>query len=207
MGKTVEFWDKTAEKYSKSPIRDEETYNEKLEVTRGYFTPESRVLEFGCGTGTTAINHAPHVKQIVATDISTKMIEIAKEKASAAGIENIEFRSETLKECKEERGTFDVVMAHNILHLLEDPQAACGIAYDLLNPGGAFVTSTACLGDGLPHWRILLFFAKLVGMAPYVKVLRRAELRGYFQNAGFEIDLEWQRKSIAAFIILKKPLA
>lgn len=207
MGKTVDFWDKTAEKYSKSPIRDEETYNEKLEVTRGYFNPESRVLEFGCGTGTTAINHAPYVQHIVATDISGNMIEIAKEKARAANIDNVEFRRETLKECKEENGSLDVVMAHNILHLLEDPQAAVNISYELLKPGGVFITSTVCLGEGLPHWRILLFFGKLFRMVPYVRILKRAELKGFFQNAGFEVELEWERHKAAAFIILRKPRA
>jgi len=206
MPKSAEFWDKAAEKYSKSPIRDEDTYNEKLEVTRRYFEPESRVFEFGCGTGSTALKHAPYVAKILATDISTKMIEIANGKATAAGIENIEFRCETLEDCSEEKGSFDVVMAHNILHLLEDPQSAISIAFDLLKPGGAFVTSTACLGGGLPHWRILLAIGKFLGKVPFVNVLKRETLESYFKDAGFETDLEWRRNSLAAFIVLKKPL-
>jgi cyclopropane fatty-acyl-phospholipid synthase-like methyltransferase len=42
------------------------------------------LLEFGCGTGGTAIIHAPHVKHIRAIDISPRMIEIAKSRAEAA---------------------------------------------------------------------------------------------------------------------------
>ena len=41
------------------------------------------VLEFGCGTGGTAIIHAPYVKHIRAIDISGNMIAIAKGKAEA----------------------------------------------------------------------------------------------------------------------------
>lgn len=207
MVKTAEFWNKAAEKYSKSPIRDEETYNEKLEVSRQYFHPDCRVFEFGCGTGTTAINHAPHVGSILATDISSKMIEIAEAKARAANIENIEFRCEALAQCSEPKGSFDVVMAHNILHLLEDPQAAINTSYELLKPGGALVTSTVCLAGGLPHWRILLFFGRLFRRVPFVNVFSRETLEAYFKEAGFETDLEWHRSKLAAFIVLKKPLA
>ncbi|MEX0962900.1 MAG: class I SAM-dependent methyltransferase [Pseudohongiellaceae bacterium] len=207
MVETAEFWDKMAEKYSKSPIRDEKTYNEKLEVTRRYFNPDSKVFEFGCGTGTTAINHAPYVQYILATDISTNMIAIAREKASSANIGNVEFRAETLNECAQAKGSFDVVMAHNILHLIQDPQTAINTAYELLKPGGAFVTSTACLGEGLPHWRILLFLGKIFGKVPFVNVLKRKQLEQYFSNAGFELDLEWHRHKVSAFIILKKPIA
>ena len=207
MVKTVEFWDKTADKYAKSPIRDEETYNEKLEITRRYFEDDSRVFEFGCGTGSTAIKHAPYVKNIVATDISPKMIEIAKGKAAAENVENIEFRCETPEECREADASFDVVMAHNVLHLLEDPAAAIHVAYRLLKPGGTFVTSTVCLADSFSPWRILLAVGKLFGKVPYVNVLKRETLETYFSDAGFEIDLQWRRQKMAAFIILKKPSA
>ena len=70
MSQTSKFWDKIAEKYAKRPIADEAAYQRKLAVTRDYFRPDMEVLEFGCGTGTTAINHAPYVKHIRATDIS-----------------------------------------------------------------------------------------------------------------------------------------
>ncbi len=207
MVKTVEFWDKTAERYAKSPIRDEQTYNEKLEVTRRYFRDDSRVFEFGCGTGSTAIRHAPYVKSVVATDISGKMIEIAKGKAASENIENIEFRCESPEECTEADASFDVVMAHNILHLLEHPEAAIRVAYRLLKPGGAFVTSTVCLADSFSPWRVLLLVGRLFGKVPYVNVLKRETLDAYFSDAGFEVDLQWNRQKMAAFIILKKPSA
>ena len=36
------------------------------------------VLEFGCGTGSTALTLAPNVRHIQATDVSPKMLEIAR---------------------------------------------------------------------------------------------------------------------------------
>lgn len=205
--KAVEFWDKKAVSYAKSPVGDEATYNEKLETTRHYFTEDSRVFEFGCGTGTTALHHAPFVKKIVATDISSKMIEIARGKAEAAGISNVEFQCATLEDIEAEVGAFDVVMAHNILHLLEDTEQAIKQSYRLLKPGGVFVTSTVCLGDGFSHWRVLLFVGRLFRQVPYVNVLKREELERQLRDAGFELELEWRRAKQAAFIILRKPTA
>jgi len=44
-----------------------------------------QVLEFGRGTGSTAIAHALYVKHIHATDVSSKMFEITQGKADANG--------------------------------------------------------------------------------------------------------------------------
>ena len=59
MNQSVKFWDKIADKYSKQPIVDEASYQKKLQITQEYFKPDMEVLEFGCGTGSTAIIHAP----------------------------------------------------------------------------------------------------------------------------------------------------
>ena len=59
MNQSAKFWDKIAERYSRRPIADEAAYHRKLQVTREYFHPDMQVLEFGCGTGSTAIEHAP----------------------------------------------------------------------------------------------------------------------------------------------------
>ena len=56
------FWDRMAKGYAKSPVKDQAAYEKKLEITRGCFPPDAEVLEFGCGTGSTALLHAPHVK-------------------------------------------------------------------------------------------------------------------------------------------------
>ena len=206
MVQTAKFWDKSAEKYAKSPIRDEEGYKKKLEATRKYFTPDSEVFEFACGTGTTAIAHASYVKHITAVDISSKMVEIAQAKATDAGIENVTFKQSTIEEFELNGEPFDVIMAHSILHLLEDPQDVIKKVFRMLKPDGAFVTSTVCLGDSTSFWRVAVPVARFFRAIPYVNMLKRSELEKYFENAGFEIDYQWERqKKQAAFIIARKP--
>jgi SAM-dependent methyltransferase len=97
-------------------------------------------------------------------------------------------------------------MGHNILHLLEDPEAALTKVYSLLKPGGVFVSSTVCLGDSKSLWRVLIPIGRLFGRIPYVNILARKDLDRYFEIAGFEIDFQWERrKKQAAFIIARRP--
>lgn len=133
------------------------------------------------------------------------MIEIARKKAGAANVTNVDFQCSSLEDFPATNASFDVVMAHNILHLLKDPEQAIRISYRLLKPGGELVTSTGCLGDSFSHWRVMLVIIKILRIAPYVNVLKPVTLENYFSNAGFEVDLEWRRKKQAAFITLKNP--
>ena len=87
----AEFWDRVAPRYSQQPISDTESYARKLAETQALMRPDMRVLELGCGTGSTALKHAPHVSHIDATDVSATMIAIAREKAEQAGINPIDF--------------------------------------------------------------------------------------------------------------------
>ncbi len=88
----AEFWDRVAPGYSKRPISDSDSYARKLAATQALMRPNMKVLEFGCGTGSTALEHAPHVTHIEATDVSAGMIAIARQKAEDAGINNVSFR-------------------------------------------------------------------------------------------------------------------
>ena len=74
------FWDRTSRKYAKAAISDQAGYERTLERTRALLGPDDRVLELGCGTGTTALRLAGDVQSYCATDISAEMIAIAEKK-------------------------------------------------------------------------------------------------------------------------------
>jgi ubiquinone/menaquinone biosynthesis C-methylase UbiE len=205
MDREAAFWNKLADKYSRQPISDEAAYQKKLEVTRKYFQPDMEVLEIGCGTGTTAIAHAPFVGHIRATDLSTRMVEIAKDKAEAAGIDNVTFEALSVDALDVPGASIDVVMAHSILHLLEDKERAIADIHNMLKPGGVFVTSTACIRDMMLPLRLMIPVGRFLRLFPLVQVFSVAELKDSLESAGFEIDYEWQpKKSAAAFIICRK---
>ena len=205
MNQSTKFWDKIAERYSKRPVADETSYQKKLQATREYFQPDMEVLEFGCGTGSTAITHAPYVKHIQAIDISTKMIEIAQRKADAENIQNITFKQSTIEEFSGPDQTFDVVLGLSILHLLENKEKAIAKVHQMLKPGGIFVSSTTCLGDTMKFFKIIAPIGKFLGLMPLVQVFTVKELENSFTDASFEIDYQWQPdKGKATFIVAKK---
>ncbi|MGI9341489.1 MAG: class I SAM-dependent methyltransferase [Gammaproteobacteria bacterium] len=205
MSRPAKFWDRIAERYAKRPIADEAAYERKLEITRKYLRPDMHVLEFGCGTGSTAILHAPHVERIHAIDISAKMLDIAKRRADEAGVGNVNFDQLTLEQLGATEESFDAVLGLSILHLLDDKDAAIAEVHRLLKPGGVFISSTACIGDMAKIFGLILPVGAFLGAIPRVKVFTRTELETSLNDAGFEIDQAWQPgKGKAVFIVAKK---
>jgi len=205
MDQSTKFWDKIAERYSKQPVADEAAYQNKLQVTREYFQPDMEVLEFGCGTGSTTIAHAPYVKHIHAIDLSSKMIEIAQGKVEAEKVTNVTFERSTIDDFSVSDQTLDVVLALSILHLLENKEEVIAKVHRMLKPDGIFVTSTACLGDTMKYVKLIAPIGKFLGLMPLVKVFTTKELEYNFADAGFQIDYQWQPvKGKAVFIVAKK---
>lgn len=200
------FWDRIARKYAAEPIADEATYQHKLEKTRECFTPDSRVLEFGCGTGSTALLHAPFVKEIIATDLSDGMIEIALERAAEAGVDNVRFQAVDVADLAEPNESFDVVLGLNVLHLLPNRREVMTQSYDLLKPGGAFITSTACLGDGMWFLALIKPIMRLFRGWPDFQIFREARLIDEMRQAGFDITYSHRPvKAPTVFVIARKP--
>ncbi len=206
MSQSSSFWDRHAEGYAKRPVADQAAYEKKLRVSRDYFGPDMQVLEFGCGTGTTALAQAPFVKHIRAIDFSAKMIEIAERKRKAAAVENLRFEQATLNDLDLPDESFDAVMGHSILHLLEDKEAAIAKVYRLLKPGGVFISSTVCIADFMAWIRFIAPIGRVLGLLPLVKVFGQKDLEASLTAAGFAIDYAWTpRKGKGVFIVARKP--
>ncbi|MFW2403492.1 MAG: class I SAM-dependent methyltransferase, partial [Gammaproteobacteria bacterium] len=166
--------------------------------------PDMQVLEFGCGTGSTAIAHAPYVQHIRAIDVSANMIEIAQDKARVDGIENVTFEKLAIEELDVPDASFDAVLGLSILHLLEDKEAVIARVHRILKPGGVFVSSTACIGDSMKYFRVIAPVLSFIGL-PSVTVFKVEELEQSLTAAGFTIDHQWQPgRGAAVFIVAIK---
>ena len=192
MKTATEFWDAAAEKYSKAAIEDMDGYNYTLDRTRSYLKPTDIVLEVGCGTGSTALLLAPSVKHITGTDVSGNMIKIANDKVQQEGTQNISFAALDVFDDSQDQGPYDVVLAHNLLHLLEDVPAAINRFNGLLKPGGLFISKTFCQDGGKLSFKMKLMMmalpiAQMLGKAPFVNMMSITELETMISNSGFEI--------------------
>ena len=198
-----QFWNKSAKRYVKSPIKDIATYEKKLAITRQYLKVTDRILEFGCGSGATAILHAPFVEQIVASDISEVMIAIAQQNAQQAGIDNIQFTLGTLADSQAE-SPFDAILGLNVLHLLDDVDAAIDAIYQQLAPEGLFISSSSLIGEVNFVFRGLISAMQLFGLAPAVSRFTEAELISKLVERGFRIEQQWRSSHESVFIVARK---
>ena len=97
-------------------------YNETGRIVAREIKKDDIVLECACGTGAISVMIAPECRFLYAADISAGMRKKCTEKCSCfdnvivckADIMNIQSRDER----------FDKVVAGNIIHLLDSPQAA-----------------------------------------------------------------------------------
>lgn len=201
---SADFWDQIAPRYSKQPISDTQTYARKLAETQALMRPDMTVLEFGCGTGSTALEHAPHVGRIDATDLSAGMIEIGRRKAEQAGIHNVRFVQSGI-EGYESDEPYDMVLALNLLHLVPDRTAALGKIFTLLKPGGVFVSSTVCLSDRMWYLRPVIPLMQWLGKAPYVSFVKASAMLQQVEAAGFNVQEQWTHgRANSLFVIARK---
>lgn len=205
MVSSSKFWDKLAEKYSKQPIKDIDAYEAALARTKSYLSDEYRALEIGCGTGSTAVLLSSHVKQLVATDISKNMIDIGIQKAKDKNISNIDFLQAEVFDDRLAPQSFDVILAHNILHLLEDLPQAMERLSELLKPGGLLISKTPCLGENSSMLKVAVIIMKMLGKAPYVGFVKGKELEDLMLEKGFTVVEKGQypEKSHSHYFVVK----
>lgn len=183
-------WNFFARRYARQPVPDAAAYEKKLAQTRALLQPDWTVLEFGCGTGSTALVHAPHVARIDAIDFSPEMIAIGREKAAAAGVENIRFAVSTIEDWPVPEAGYDLVLGLNILHLLRDRRAVLARVARLVRPGGRFISSTACLGDMGLGLRAVAAVLRGLRVVP-IGTLSAETLLEEIAAAGFEVEDHW----------------
>jgi ubiquinone/menaquinone biosynthesis C-methylase UbiE len=125
----------------------ERTFKRKL-LEHARLSPEDRVLDVGCGTGTLAIAAAPRAGEVVGLDADPEVLARARAKAAKAGLE-IQFDEGYSTELPYPDDRFDVALSTLFFHHLKDAdkERTARELRRVLAPGGRLV-----VGDlGRPH--------------------------------------------------------
>jgi ArsR family transcriptional regulator len=108
------------------------------------------LLDAGTGTGRMLELLAPKIKQGVGIDVSPEMLAIARDRLTRAQIQHCQVRLSDVFRMPFATGTsdngFDAALFHQVLHYLDDPQAAVAEAARVLKPGGRIL-----IVDFAPH--------------------------------------------------------
>ncbi|MDB4198021.1 class I SAM-dependent methyltransferase [Ascidiaceihabitans sp.] len=199
------FWNKVAPKYAKDTIGDIPAYEETLDRMRENLQPHHRVLELGCGTGSTALELADSVDRYIGTDVASKMVEIARGKLTEQSPQNLSFAVQDAGVMTS--GSNDVVLALNLLHLLPDLENTLAEIYKALPSGGLLISKTGLLKDGLWLLSLVIPLMRAIGKAPFVRSLSEESLIGLLENAGFKVTEKLVQGGMVprVFIVAQKP--
>ena len=95
-----------------------------------------RLLDLGTGTGRMLQLLSPRVGQAVGVDSSREMLAIARANIAEPNRANCAVRQADMYQLPWPDGSFDVAIAHMVLHFADDPAAAVAEAARVLRPDG-----------------------------------------------------------------------
>lgn len=97
-----------------------------------------RILDAGCGTGvgTEYLVHLNPHAQIVAIDLSSGALDVARERCRRSGADRVEFHHLSLYDADQIPGQFDFINCVGVLHHLPDPIRGIQALAPKLAPGG-----------------------------------------------------------------------
>ncbi|MGN6517156.1 MAG: ArsR/SmtB family transcription factor [Rhizomicrobium sp.] len=108
------------------------------------------LLDAGTGTGRMLELLAPEIRHGVGIDVSPDMLSIARDRLARAHIHHCQVRLSDVFRMPFANGSqdsgFDAALFHQVLHYLDDPQAAVAEAARVLKPGGRIL-----IVDFAPH--------------------------------------------------------
>jgi ubiquinone/menaquinone biosynthesis C-methylase UbiE/DNA-binding transcriptional ArsR family regulator len=98
--------------------------------------PVQALLDLGAGTGRMLELLAPFANRAVGVDLSAAMLSLGRARVEQNGLRNVQLRQGDVYAPPVERGGYDLVVIHQVLHFLDDPGRALAEAGRALRPGG-----------------------------------------------------------------------
>ena len=177
------FWDFCAPFYDFAEKSNGKAYAQMLEAVRTIVPKNTTVLEVAAGTGAISVAIADKAKYILCTDVSDRMLSVAQKKASRHSVSNISFGNLDILDIEQQDNSFDVVIAGQVLHLLDKPEKA---AAELRRVARDMVILPMCYTKNLrgkAKWSMR--FYRLFGFAPKLE-FDAASYADFLPEIGFE---------------------
>ena len=188
LGSAKEFFSKHAEGYAKSESHARGSDLARLiELAKPAGTDV--VLDVATGTGFTAVDFAPLVREVVAVDITDEMLEQARRLASERGIKNIRFGyADACKKLPFSDSSFDIITCRRAAHHFTDMQVFLSETRRVLQKSGRL-----CIVDMSPQEGGQEFANKIERQrdSTHVRARTASEWLKELAEAGFRVrDLE-----------------
>ncbi|HTI87874.1 MAG TPA: methyltransferase domain-containing protein [Alphaproteobacteria bacterium] len=145
---------------------------------------DARALDLGCGGGHVAFHLAPHVREVIAYDLSSEMLTAVAAEATKRGLTNVTTRQGAVESLPFSDRAFAVVMTRFSAHHWRDVPAALREARRVIKPDGiaAFVD---CVAPADPLLDTYLQGIELLRDPSHVRDYSVAEWTAMLRDAGF----------------------
>jgi len=120
-------------------------------LTRLDLQPQFEILDYGTGTGLIALRLKPHVRKIVAADVSPGMLAELEAKLRQSGIQGIEPLRWDAEHDPLPPRRFDAVVSSMTFHHLADVPAILRVFYKLTVPNGRLAVADLDSENGEFH--------------------------------------------------------
>ena len=143
---------------------------------------DAEVLDVASGTGVVARALAPHVRQVVASDISEEMLEVGAADAPS----NVRFEHAAAEALPYPAGSFDLVTTRYAIHHFLRPEMALQQMYRVCRPGGELlVIDVVAPGDPVRVRRYNSL--ERSRDASHTRTLSSGDLRQAIERVGWQI--------------------
>ena len=146
------YWDKHAKNYDRSMSLLGRPIPRMVELAGEATRGLGRVLEVAAGTGLVTPALAAGAAEVVASDYSSEMVAALERRVRDAGVTNVRCEQADLYALPFDAGTFDAVVAANVLHLVPDLPSACAALRRVVKPGGRVIVPTFCHDETRLSW-------------------------------------------------------
>jgi ubiquinone/menaquinone biosynthesis C-methylase UbiE len=161
---------------------------ERLKLRKG-----AHVLDVCCGTGASALPAAQAVGQegrIIAVDLAEELLQLGRAKATASGLQCLEFRRGDMTALDFPDSQFDAVVCVFGIFFVPDMEAQVAELWRLVRPGGQLAVTTWGPGIFAPAYEIWLAAVRRVrpdlysAFNPWDRITTPEAVRKLFVDAG-----------------------
>ena len=177
------FWDNVAGVYDVFVnVINRKTHQKLKKIVSSLIEPGDTVLECACGIGLLSAVIAQKCRQLTATDFSEKMLKKAEKNCRA--FRNITYAPADITALPFADGSFDKVVAGNVIHLLDNPMTALGELNRVCKDGGMLIIPTYMNKDDKGKTNGFSDAAQKAG-ADFKREFTMESYRQFFLDAGY----------------------
>ncbi|MEV4534414.1 methyltransferase domain-containing protein [Asanoa sp. NPDC049518] len=148
-------------------------------------TPDTRLLDVGCGPGTITADLAARVGSVTAIETAPPALDAARAVAAERGVD-IDFAVEDVHALSFDDNSFDVVHAHQVLQHVADPVTALREMARVCRPGGVVAARDS-------DYAAFTWWPEVPALSEWLDLYRRvARANGGEPDAGRRL-LSWAR--------------